>query len=341
MIAKIKKLLLIILLTVLIWVWADISGEVELNDQVASIVVSNAISRDLWVGLETRPGLEPRNSSVPITINIKGSRAKVEEFKRQWLPLEVAFTPEITQDNELVNTVMSVPIIDYVRNDPTILKLGLEVTSVTPKAINVRVEKLVKKQLKVVCVDADTNLIDQAKTTPAIIEMLVKDIWAGDKLRAYVKLTSAQIEEARKSSIKLKPYVELDPRRFRYAQETVSIKIPPVAQQKSRDAISGPIIGFVFNVEMLNKYKIEIVDAPKVIEYRATAQASAAFKAQRYHMLLDILPGDEASGANGQGKLITRSLRYNFSKDDIRSDQIDATKISAPTISFRLIPIAN
>jgi len=339
MIAKIKKLLLIILLTLLIWVWADISGEVELNNQTASIVVSPTISRDLWLSLETRPGLDPKSQAVSVVLELTGPRARIEEFKREYLPLEVEFSPDIAQNYDQENNNTSVPIEEYVQNDPVIRKLGLNVVSVTPKAINVKVERLVKKQLKVVCVDADTNLIDGAKTTPAIIEMSVKEIWAGEKLNAYVKLTPSQIEEAQQGLLELNPYVELDPRRIRYAESAVQVTIPPTSEQKMSDAISGPIIGFVFNFEMLNKYRVEITDAPKVVEYRATLESSKAFKSQKYHMLLDISLEDAPITKGGEEKSVTRKLRYNFQQEHVRLGQISAPETQIPTITFKLIPI--
>lgn len=339
MLARLKKILLIVFLTLLIWIWADLANDAVLTNKSVTVKVSQSMSRDLWVSLEAKDGAEIIRDSAPVAVNLKGPSARIDELKRDTTPLEVIYYPELVGGQPVQSGEYSVPVNPLVQENARIRKLGLTVESCKPQTIRVKLERLVPKQLKVVCLDENNTIVDNAKVEPAIIDMLVKDYWSGEKLKAYVKLTESQLEEARTEVLELRPYVEMDQQRLRYREEPVKVSLPSLMTKKQNDAVPGPRIGFVFNVDMIDKYKVELVETPTIVQYVATEKASEAYKNQPYHLLLDILPEDAVNGDDGQPKVIKRKLRYNFPLKFARLGEIEPAEEVEIEVSFRLITV--
>jgi hypothetical protein len=75
MFAKIRKAILVIFITCLIWVWADLSLDEGLDNQTITITASKANPR-LWVTLEGRPEIQ-------VKADLRGPVAKVRELSKK------------------------------------------------------------------------------------------------------------------------------------------------------------------------------------------------------------------------------------------------------------------
>lgn len=333
---KLKKISVVIFLTLLIWTWAYMALE-QVFEESGTLNISPATSPDMYVKFD-------RDVPVRLKLQIKGPASKVTEFRSKLLgqgngdekeKLDFFFNAE--KEDMSTPGVYSLKVLQFLNNDPKLKRLGLAIESCDIEAIEVTVEKLVEKWLPVQCIDERGEIIVHSRIEPASVRMFVRENWPDESLNAMVTLTQLQIEQARKSSIMEKPYIELSANKRKYADVRVEINLPPT-EEPVFDRILQPKIGMMLNKNLQEKYHIELLNESEltsVTKFKATDSAWTEYdKRTPYQILIDVRSGDEISTSE-----ITREVIYNFPAEYVSKKEI---KLNEPPrkAKFKLVPIA-
>ncbi|MHC4362894.1 MAG: hypothetical protein ACYSTZ_08710 [Planctomycetota bacterium] len=254
---KYGKVLAVIFLTVLIWVWADLAKTEKWTVSGATISVAKPASLDLWVTFQDYKPLVPIEK-----IELKGSTSKIDRLKRQVrvnrLSLKFFYAPEPPPG---VGPQYSLDVLDFLRKSDQIRELGLTVESCKPDRITVNVVKLVERSLAVECIDENGSPVRVQSVDPAKVDMLVPQDWAGS---AAVKMTRGDIERAKVLAIEKIPYIKLSGGQLRKAATVVKVTIPE--DTLPEQTIPTPRLGFAFGENLQGKYKVEVLNWPEVID---------------------------------------------------------------------------
>jgi hypothetical protein len=321
MFAKIKKALLVIFITCLIWVWADLSQDIPLAGQIVTVTASQA-NPNLWVSLENKP-------DVQVKVNLKGQAKKISEFSKK-VEGEEGLRISFDVEKESMTSEGSYTLENLRRFlQDEIKKYGLTVVACDPEKLEVQVVKLIEKPLAVKCIDEVTGaLMTKAKITPETVNMFVP---AG-KDTVEVKLNSMEKKQARQDFVEIKPHIDLGGR-LRYAEKPVRIELPSVGEDLQPSTIRGTV-GFLVSENWTGQYEVEWIKAPDIgsISILATPQAKAAYEAQLFEVILEIRDNDINAGE------ITRKIIYNFPQDFLRDDKIRLNGDPVET-TFKLVPV--
>ena len=330
---KVKKFAAVVFLTLLIWAWAYLSLEQEVS---------------LWGSIELSPAAGPEllvtfkggDSAFPVKLTFKGPPAKVSEMERlyraalmdpkherlvyYYLPKDLGHTESGTYTLDL---------LEFIRNSPAYQEMALTLEACEPSRLEVEVESLVKKQLVVQCLSEAGTPLKAADVKPGQVAMYVRPDYNGP---ALIQLSSQQIEAARKSPIRQRPYVNLGltgPRRS--AAEEVRISLP-TTEELNEYPFQPQSIGFVFsrNSTLQSRFRVQIENESdlRTIQIRATEAAKDAFLKMRYHLLIEIRDEDATLT-----EIPPREVIFNFPPEFIRNGQIEATASKMATI--KLVPL--
>jgi hypothetical protein len=329
---EINKILLVVFITFLIWVWADLALEEKIEGVPATIEVKEMPSQDIWVTLDSKTKLE-------IRLTITGPHARVAELQRRLKPggEPLAFAFDARQLGLTQPGKRTTNLVPFFQGRPELKSLGLTVTAVEPPAAEVAVLALEPKPVRIKLIDADgLEILDREKIDPDQITVPVPASWTGDKLTAFVQLSATSEELARRNPVERTPYIELAPGMKKDADRTVKIKLRSELPLKSK-ALS-PVIGYSFSATLQGQYRVEIndEDIAKVMAgftYSSTDAAEAAYKAMPYHLLLMVEDKDKAAAGS-----ITRRLIYNFPLDSVEKDEIKPLA-PAPEVRFKLVAV--
>ncbi len=307
------KILLVIFLTVLIWVWADLALDEEHIIPSVTISVAKSTDPSLWVSFNEEPVVSVDN------VVLKGPASRIGNARRKLndgsLVLEFFLVAEqqgLTDPGEY-----SLDVLAFLKKSGKIRDLGLTVESCDPNTLSVNVVELVKRRLAVKCFDEDQNLIKGAIIEPPQVDIFVRQDWVGD---AKVQLTRREVEQARVEAVPKKPYVKLAPGETREAAGTVDITAPPEEDRLSDDTITPATLGITLSLTLQGKYDVEIENLPEVIggiTIRATPEAKRAYEEMRYQVILEIDDEDARST-----EPLRKELIYNFPAEYVRKDEI-------------------
>jgi len=194
--------------------------------------------------------------------------------------------------------------------------------------MEVVVETLTEKQLVVQCLDEIGAPLKAANVTPGQVAMYVRPDYTGP---AYIKLSSQQIEAARKNPIRQKPYVDLGPTGpRRIAAQEVRLSLP--ATEKLNEYPFQPQgIGFLFSRNTQGKYRVQLVNESdlRTIQIRATEAALEAYKKVRYPLLIEIRDEDATLT-----EIPPREVIFNFPPEFLRTGQIEAASPKMATLKL-------
>ena len=316
MLRKVKygKVLVVLFLTCLVWVWADLAMDEDLGDRPATVVVDESSAPKLWVSLAG-------GSSVDIKVTVSGPHTAVTDVRkmlREGGRLEFNF--------DVVAETMDEPgtyplvLLPFLQKDKQIKQRSLKVKSCNPNTIEVKVVRLEKKALMVRCEDEQGLLIENAVSEPTQVDMWVPDDWSRENLTARVQLTNSEIKQARTSPVPKIPFIELSAGQMRKSSTTVNVTTPPEVDMLSDHTVTNAGLGVCFGLNLQGKYKVEVTNLNMVISpvrIRATAEAKRAYERQPFQMTLYILDGDE----NVTGWQ-NRDVVYNFPEEFVRRDEI-------------------
>jgi len=344
MLRKIKysKVAVVVFLTGLIWIWADLALDKTYSVSNVTMGVAKSTDSKLWV-VFCEPNAPIENYKPLVTIEkmeLRGPQSKISEVSRKVEDNQLSFEFLLNVAEEKMDKPgdHSLQLLPFLQKDKTIKSFGLKVESCKPEEIPVKVIGLVEKTLALQCFNETGNSIKYESVEPATVNMFVPPDWERDKLTAKIDMTRSEIEQARKAPIAKTPYVELAPGQTRFSGTVVMVKMPPEEDPRSAYTITTPKLGFIMSATLLGSYNVEVENLPEVvgaIRIKAIPEARRAYEEMRYHVLLEI--DDKDAQATGT---IPRELIYNFPPQfsgtgDIILDP-DHPKVTA---RFKLIPL--
>lgn len=331
----VKRLAATAFLTLLIWIWAYLALEQEIVES-GTLNISPATSQSILVSFD-------KEVPVRLKLSIKGPASKIAEFRRRLLAddndqdkerLDFFYNVEMQGKTEAGSFPLDV--LQFLKNDTRLKRLGLTVESCDIENVEVTVEKLEERWLPVQCLDENGSVLTHSTIEPARVKMFVRRDWGSELSVAKVTLAPLQTEKARKETIIEKPYVELVPGKRKYADIRVEIKLPS-AVELLQDRILQPTIGFVLSKNLQGKFDIELLnenDLTSATKIKASDDAWSAYdKRTSYQVLVEARDGDE----NVEGE-ISRLLIYNFPLEYAQKQQI---RLNEPLreARFRLKPL--
>lgn len=329
-----RKIIVAVILTVLIWVWADLAQEEQFTVSNAKIIIAKSVNPGLWVTFAP-----DKAGSVSLDkVVLRGSARRVADIRQRinqgrFVP-EFYFDPEIEKyppGEHVLNTA------EFLKGSDKIRQLGLTVSSAEPNTAIVSVVELQKKQLAVRCFDDSQNPLKAAGIEPAQVEAYVPAGFEGAALEAKVVLNKREIEQAKLAPVEKTPWVELVPGQTREALAPVRITLPKEQQRLQEYLITNVRLGFTLSSNLQGKYKVELVNPDAVmgaVAIRATPEARRAYDNMRFQAILEIDDSDKDIGAQEARK----QLIYNFPEEFVRKDEII---LNQPPVQarFRLVPL--
>jgi len=331
MFRHIRKLILVVFITALIWVWAD-QALTRSTIAPATIAVDKSTEPQLWVTFDMQP-------TVPIRVRLSGAASKIDTVERRLkdgsLHLEFYINP--AEEKIAAAGVHPFKLLPLIQNSRAIADLGLRVESIEPESVKVNVVVLAKQKLTVQALGDNQIPLKDAAVEPATIEMLVRQDWSGDMLKATVSLTPQEIEQARTAGIWRKPTVEFAPGIVRTAETQVKITLPSTAQRLKDFVIDGVNIGYTFSPNLAGKFRVELINQTQMlspIKIKATDEAKLAYEKVPFKVLLDI--SDDDKNASGE---LSRPVQFNLPPDYVRKGEINIAEIELRTAKFKLMPL--
>jgi len=330
---NLKKVILVVVITALIWVWADRAQNEELDNVPASVYVDQTANPGLWVTLD-------KELSVPIKITLSGPVSKIEEVKRKLkskdsakdLPFDFKFDAKAEGfDKPGVPSILD--LLGFLQKNKDVIRLGLKIESVNPSGLSVKVKRLIKQKLAVECVDEAGSALSTEYIEPKHVEMLVPEFWQNELLKARVQLTKPLIEQATAAPVKVKPYVEIAPGVLKYADTEVEIKVHPI-EEKLKEYQIPATIGFTCSENLLGKFSVSLnrSQLPSTVKIKATLEAKTRYESRSFKLLLVI--EDEDLKAT---EPLLRELVYNFPAEFVQKNEIKQIQ-DPPRVKFELIP---
>ncbi len=324
------KILAVVFITVLIWVWADLALDEELPDKPAVIVIDESATPKLWVSFN-------QSRAADIKITLSGPHAAIAEEKRKLRRGErLEFDFDAAQEKMEEPGSYTLSLLPFLQRNDQIKRLGLKVKACEPEKLDVQVVGLVKNSLTIECIGENRAPLRANSIDPPTVDMLVPQDWSGEKLIAKVLLTRREIDQARLSVIQKQPYIELAPGQVRFAPAPVKITMPPDEELLADHTITATTLGFTFSANLQGKCRVVVTNMDEVlgaITIRATADAKRAYEHMPYQVILEIRDEDSRST-----EPLRRELIYNFPDQYLRTDDIRLNQ-QPVTARFELVPL--
>jgi hypothetical protein len=338
MVRKIKygKIAIVTFLTALIWIWADLALDERLTVSNVTISVPKSINPALLVNFKDTHDLLVPSISIGHVL-LKGPASKIAEVQRMrnegTLDLKLFLVPEQEAMTEPKPDGYPLNVLNFLKKNDSIKRLGLTVESCEPQEVIVNVIKLDKKSIPVQCSGENDTPLESESIVPATVEAYVP---ADRAITAKVRLTRREIDYARGNAIEKTPYIELPGGEIRDVATVVKIKMPP-AEDVLRDyTIQAPKFGIALSLNLQGKYKVEVKNMPEVIGailIKATPAAKQAYESMRYQVILQI--DDEDIKAEEP----RREIVYNFPEEFVRRNEIMLSQTPARA-RFSLVPLS-
>jgi len=335
MLGKIKfgKIAIVIFLTILIWVWADLALDEKFTVPKATINV--AFSPNLLVSFNGVPKVTIDE------IELKGPASKTTEVNRRLddglLVPDFSLNPE--REGMTTAGRHTLKVLDFIKRSDKIKEFGgLTVEACKPEIIDVNVVELFEKPLDIECFNEIGAPLEVESIDPPNVVMYVP---ADSRLTAQVRLTPRDIEQARLSVVEKTPFVVLAEGQRRLAPKPVRIKMSPEADSLSEHTITEATLGFTLSVNLVGEYKPDVVNLNEVVRpftILATEEAKSAYESQPFHMTLYILDDDKKKGPEVEQP---REVVYNFPEEFVRRNEIKLKNPKKAEAKFKLIRLTS
>ncbi len=355
------KVALVVFLTVLIWVWADLAQDdtISLTNRMTLGVVPSA-SVATWIVF--KKGESNRSSPADVnaadgrtavkkdetgrpgivldSVDLKGPAKKVADLRRarDTGKLDLALYLDPNQEGLQSEGPHVFDVLSYLKRNDQIERLGLSVESCEPSKVTVEVQNLEKRSVAVECVDADNKKLDTALITPAsVLAWVPKD----GVLTARVILTAEEQREARIKPVPKIPIVELAPGQERSALDTVQVKLRSEQVDVAERTVQVTL-GICFSQNLQGKYQVNLLNASDfaTVAIQATLAATDEFtNRQDFQLILDIIDGDEASKPGAEP--LQREIRFRFPQAYVQRGEIQESPVNPPKkAKFTLVPVS-
>ena len=334
---KIQKILSVVFLTVLIWVWSDLALDDTGDLTQIPVVLGNSSDPNLLVSFVGDDGRLTDHIIID-TVSIKGPAGLVEQMKtlerNKPEDLLLLLEPDIWELTEPM-AAPSWSLVNFVRQSPAISSRGLSIDNCSPRTASISVMQLAKRSLPVQCVNEYESPIP-AGVALSSITMYVPEAWTGDALIASVKLNAEDLNRAQgEIPIDLFPYVDIDGR-IMTAKQSVKVRLSEAMTKLEDQQIEKPKFCLVVDPIVQRDYKIVISreeEALRSIRFRGTDAAKRAYQDEPYHVEL-VVERRDGPQAGPQSK----SLEYRFPREYVEKRQIEPDDSPLATIDFELVP---
>ncbi len=327
---KIKKILAVVFLTVLIWVWSDLA--LDTTDELTQIPIEMGDPSDptLLVSFVDDAGQLTERITIN-TVSLKGPVVRIGDIKRvERSRLLVSLSPD--QEGFIEPGETTTRLANIVKQSPEIRDSGLSVESCVPSTAAIRIMRLVPKSLPVRCRDENGTMIpdNQVMVTPATVTMHVPE----ETVAAYVALSEADLNRTRGDTpIDEIPFVNIHGRK-KVAKQSVKVRLSEQAAQLERKSIAGPKFCLVVDPVIEQDYEVRISNVQdtvlSMIYFRGTDEAKRAYQNEPYHVELVVdnrKPGRQA-----------KFLQYRFPREFVEKNQIKSWDSQLNKIDFELVP---
>ena len=335
---KFSKIFIVVFLTVLIWVWADLAQDetLPLRDFV-TVSVARSSDPTLWISF-VDPDQSLQTKVTIDNVDLRGPASRVADVERMKnkgsLEGDLFLVPEQEEGMTEAGT-HTFSVLNFLKQNNEVSELGLTVENCEPRSLTVRVVQLVETTVPVECVDLSGNPIPGAIVDPARVRAPVpQDV----TYTAKVELSQADLDQARVAKIERTPYVELAPGQQRNATTAVKISLPAAEVALEEYPLQGTL-GFCFSPILQGKYEV-LLDPNRnetilaAIRVRATQAAFDAYRdQQRFHVLLYVLDEDREAT-----DWIERAVKFNLPEQYVRMGEIEANE--TVTARFKLVPLS-
>jgi hypothetical protein len=336
---KFSKIAIVMFLTVLIWVYADLAVDDTLPVTNVPMSIARTGDTELWVTFKNEDG--PPLASVAVEqIVLKGPSSRIAELRRDLnnniLNLDFSLNPEM--QNMTTPGSYTLNVLDFVRESEQIRALGgLTVESCEPNTLTINVIKLLRRELEIQAFNENGRFLESESVTPSKVAMYVPQDWGQDK-SAEVTLTPSEIEKARSRAIDKRPYIVLADNQKRISDEVVKVKLVPEEEELEAFTISRVRVGYSYSPITQGKYRAEVSNEVALtsseIKIRATPEAKEAYETQRFQVTVEIDDEDRS------GNEVERALKYNLPNKYVRMGEIKLDPEHEPVeAKFKLVPV--
>ena len=327
---KFGKVAIVVFLTALIWVWADLARDEQLDLPDVVVEVAKSSNPALWVSFvadHEEPAL--RTSMTLKSVVLKGAARRVAGVKllrnKGILDLNLFLSPE--REGMTKAEVRSLDVLSFLRRSDEIRQLGLTVIDCEPKQLTLRVQELVKMPVAVEPAGLDSSV--QVNVQPETVEAYVPKEEAGVR-KATVRLSPEEQNRAKNEPVEKTPYVELAPGQRRDVSAKVRVTLAPAPNALLSDWVPATV-GLCFSQNMQGKYRVILENDPTEwarVMVRATPDAKQAYAQMPYQMILFIQDADRQAT-----EPIQRPVVFNFPGEYVQKGQIEADQ-KPPTARF-------
>jgi hypothetical protein len=330
------KIAIVVFLTALIWVWADLAQDERFTLTDVRVEMAKSSNPALWVSfVGERSELDSQTAVTLDSVVLKGPAARVAKVKslknKGKLGLDLFLTPE--QEAAPKTGVHPLDVLEFLKRSPEFRQLGLTVESCEPRQLMLRTQELVEESVPVECTGLEASV--QVKSIrPETVKAYVPKEEAGIR-KAIVRLTSDEQTRAKTAEVEKTPYIELAPGQRRDILGTVKVTLAPAQNVLSQWRVPAAV-GLCFNQNMQGKYRVVLLNDPTELAnvmILATPAAQQAYAGSLYQLILYIQDSDRQATE----QWIQRPLVFNFEavqqRDEIKPDQ------PPPIARFTLQPV--
>jgi hypothetical protein len=324
------KIILVVFITILIWVWADKAQDEEYTFENIQLTADRSLASDLWLTFEGQRTVTLKE------LKLRGSAACLDELKADLKnnpPKLMRFSLQSADTGLREPGQTELIMLDFLRNSGQLNKLRVSAVACEPRAITVKASRLMEKELKVRCVRPNGDVLNAKKIEPATVKARVPEDWGPQT--ADVILNDSEIEQARLNDFEKTAVVRYSPEEMYVLPTKIKIMMPAAAEDLNPLSITQATIGLVLSQLCAGKYRIELENYSELASFTisATPEAARAYREQPFQILLYILDED-AKNTSEQRK----EVEYNFPDEFVSRGKI---KLNQPAgiARFKLIPI--
>jgi len=333
MLAFIRKILLVIIITCLIWVWADKAMTDSRSNVPGTVHIDKSSDPLLWITLN-------KQTMSSIKLKVSGPAAKIDVMDKQLKErgtLGFDFYMSPSEEKFTSAGTWSLPLQPFVQKSKLIGELGLTVEECQPESVPVEVVKLVNKTLAIQVLNENQVPVTNAILDPPSVEMAVPENWTGDALKATIVLNSQEVEQS--APVMRKPVVEIGAGITRPCDTMVKVSLPSTETKLKDYSIDAPNIGVTFSWSLQGQYKVELVNMSQVLtsalKIRATPEAKDAYDRIPFKMRLNIVEEDKKSAVE-----LSRELIFNLPEEYVRKGEIMVNEAQPRIAKFKLVNIS-
>jgi hypothetical protein len=332
---KFGKIALVVFLTILIWVWADLAQDdkVTLSDRI-TIGVAPSSDQTSWILFQKEEN-KPLQLRVTLdSVDLKGPVKNTAEVRRMQErgTLDLALYLDPKQAGLEGNGRQKLDVLSFLKNNDQMKHLGMTVENCEPRMLIVQVQQLIEKPVTVQCVDANDHVL-AADLDPATVKALVP----GDDVRtATIRLSATDQQQAKASFVWKNPFVELAPGQPRNVSTRVKVRLSSQEEALTEFQIH-PILGFCMSTNLQGKYQVLLQNEADFasIFIQATKAARDAFEKQEFPIVLNILDADKQTT-----DVQEREVAFNFPQEYLLKREIRPGRTPPPKAKFKIVPIA-